>query len=267
MPTLPKPLTSALPLALLALLLPGAAFAQGQNAITAVAVRDGNVEIVATQPPNFTTFTMSDPTRLVVDVAGSAFQGVADEIAVNNGVITTIKNASYGTGSGAVARITIGFTKDVETDIGTNGNTLVIKLGGGEDVAAAAPATPPAQAAPAAAAPAPAAEVAAAEPAPAPAPAPAAAPPAAGNQAPPAPAAPVQEEQPVAAAEPPAAAAPVAAAAPPPVEAAPPPPEPVAQAAPPPPAPQAPVAAAPPPPPVEAAPPPPEPVAQAAPAP
>ena len=72
MPTSPKPLPFALPLALLALLLPGAAFAQGQNAVTAVAVRDGNIEIVATQPPNFTTFTMSDPTRLVVDVAAHA---------------------------------------------------------------------------------------------------------------------------------------------------------------------------------------------------
>ncbi|MHB8417997.1 MAG: AMIN domain-containing protein [Myxococcales bacterium] len=257
------------------------ALAQAQNAVTSVAFKDGHIEIAAQAPPSFTTFTMSDPTRLVVDISNCVFKGVPPETAVNHDPVTAIKAVGYGTGTSAVARVLIGFSRDVDTDIATSGNTLVVKIGGAPAVASAAPPAaapaPPAAPPPAAAAPA---HAQAAPPAPAPAaqPAPQGAEEVAANdqppptdQPPPAEAAPQEAAPaPAAPAAAPAPQQPAAAANPPPAApaAAPAPQQPAAAANPPPAAP-APAAEAPPeePPPAEAAPPAPPPPAAPAPAP
>lgn len=141
-------------LAGLLLLVPALAQAQDKvdlNTITKVDVKGSTVEIVGSKKPNFTTFTMTDPPRLVIDISEAVFSGVPDESQVGNGVVTAIKTASYGSDASAIARVLIGFTKDVETDIQSQGNKLVVKVAGGggapepvaEKVAPAA-ATPPA---------------------------------------------------------------------------------------------------------------------------
>ncbi len=54
--------------------------AQGNlNTITSVSVRGGTVEIVGTKKPNFTTFTMTDPPRLVIDISEAVFSGVKED--------------------------------------------------------------------------------------------------------------------------------------------------------------------------------------------
>ncbi|HUB06812.1 MAG TPA: AMIN domain-containing protein [Myxococcales bacterium] len=191
------------------------ALSQAQNAVTSVTFKDGHIEIAAQAPPNFTTFTMSDPTRLVVDISNCVFKGVPQDMAVNQDPVTSIKAVGYGAGASAVARVLIGFSKDVDTDIATAGNTLIVKIGGGQGVASAAPAAAPAQAAPAQAAPAPAAQPApTAQPAPQPTEAVAA-----NDQPPPSDQPPPAEAAPPAAPPPAAPAAqPQAAAAPPPAE-------------------------------------------------
>ena len=145
----------AIMVALLAcVMVPALALAQeGQapgnlNTITGVNVTGGRVEIVGTKKPNFTTFTMTDPPRLVIDISEAVFSGVKEEITVGNGTITGIRTASYGSDDSAIARVLIGYEREVETDIQTSGNALVVSVAGSggapavaERPAAAAPDT------------------------------------------------------------------------------------------------------------------------------
>src|SRR5688500_4233794 len=66
------------------------------SSISQVVVRGNTIEIVGTKKPNFTTFTMTDPARLVIDISEAVFSTVPEEIQVGNGVVTAIKTASYG---------------------------------------------------------------------------------------------------------------------------------------------------------------------------
>ncbi|KFA90084.1 hypothetical protein Q664_30695 [Archangium violaceum Cb vi76] len=121
------------------------------NTITGVNVTGGRVEIVGTKKPNFTTFTMTDPPRLVIDISEAVFSGVKEEIAVGNGTITGIRTASYGSDESSIARVLIGYEREVETDIQASGNTLVVTIAGsgGTAVAERPGATAPAGTAPA----------------------------------------------------------------------------------------------------------------------
>ncbi|HEX5746394.1 MAG TPA: AMIN domain-containing protein [Archangium sp.] len=129
------------------------------NTITAVNVTGGRVEIVGTRKPNFTTFTMTDPPRLVIDISEAVFSGVKEELAVGNGTITGIRTASYGSDESSIARVLIGYEREVETDIQAAGNSLVVTIAGGGGAAVAerpgaAQGTAPAGTAPAGTAPA-----------------------------------------------------------------------------------------------------------------
>ena len=97
------------------------------NTITRVEVKSGVVEITGTQKPSFSTFPMTDPPRLVVDIAQAVFSGVAEATDVRSGHVIAIKTASYGTNASAIARVVIGFDQDVEPDIQSVGNKLVVR--------------------------------------------------------------------------------------------------------------------------------------------
>jgi colicin import membrane protein len=115
------------------------------NTITAVKVNGNAVEITGTKKPNFSTFTMTDPPRLVIDVSEAILKGVPEETRVNNGLITGLRSANYGSETSSIARVLIGYDRDVETDIQVTGNTLVVMVldGAGPLVARATP--PPEQ--------------------------------------------------------------------------------------------------------------------------
>ncbi|HYO55077.1 AMIN domain-containing protein [Archangium sp.] len=136
----------------LALAQEGQAPAQGNlNTITSVNVKGATVEIVGTRKPNFTTFTMTDPPRLVIDISEAVFSGVKEDISVGNGTISAIRTASYGTDESAIARVLIGYERELETDIQATGNSLVVSVAGGGGTAVAerpgaAPGTAPAAA-------------------------------------------------------------------------------------------------------------------------
>jgi colicin import membrane protein len=134
----------------LVVLLPAVALAQDAsalNTISRVTVKSGIVEITGTQKPSFSTFPMTDPPRLVVDISQAVFSGVPEAIDVTSGHVVAIKTASYGSNASAIARVVIGFDRDVEPDIQAVGNKLVVRSapapGGGVAVAAAAPAASP----------------------------------------------------------------------------------------------------------------------------
>src|SRR3954462_12500714 len=78
------------------------------NAISKVEVKGNVVEITGSQKPSFTTFTLSDPPRLVIDISEAVFQGVAPELKVADGSITAVKTAAYGSASASIARVVIG---------------------------------------------------------------------------------------------------------------------------------------------------------------
>jgi colicin import membrane protein len=114
-------------------LLAGAARAQDLNVISAVEVKDegGSVVVLVkgTKPPNFTTFSMADPPRFVIDLSESKFQGVAESITVDDGVVSVVKNLSYGAGATSIARVMVAFVAEVEPpDVQTVGNDLVVRV-------------------------------------------------------------------------------------------------------------------------------------------
>jgi hypothetical protein len=119
------------------------------NTITSVTVKGGTVEIVGTKKPNFTTFTMTDPPRLVIDISEAVFSGVKEDQAVGNGTISGIRTAIYGSDESSIARVLIGYEREVETDIQATGNSLVVNVQGGGGAAVAARPTAPAGTAPA----------------------------------------------------------------------------------------------------------------------
>ncbi|AKQ67409.1 hypothetical protein A176_004321 [Myxococcus hansupus] len=110
------------------------------NTITAVQVNGGTVTITGTQKANFTTFTMTDPPRLVIDISEATFSGVPEEISVSSTTVTGIRTAAYGSESSSIARVLIGYDREVETDIQAQGNSLIVRVaGGGEQAVAQAP--------------------------------------------------------------------------------------------------------------------------------
>jgi colicin import membrane protein len=112
-------------------LLPLLALAQEKvelNRITSVRVNGGAVEITGSKKPNFTTFTMTDPPRLVIDISEAVLSQVPAELPASNGLITGLRTANYGSEASAIARVLIGYEKDVETDIQVSGNVLVVKV-------------------------------------------------------------------------------------------------------------------------------------------
>ncbi|MFY2561496.1 AMIN domain-containing protein [Corallococcus terminator] len=114
------------------------------NTITGVQVNGGTVTITGSKKANFTTFTMTDPPRLVIDIAEAVFSGVPEETQVGNGTVTGIRTASYGSDDSAIARVLIGYEREVETDIQATDTQLIVKVagGGGQAVAQAPTAQP-----------------------------------------------------------------------------------------------------------------------------
>src|SRR5262249_56240745 len=77
------------------------------------------------------------------DRRGGVFAGVREDVTVpGRGRITAIKTASYGNDASAIARVVIGFDRDVEPDVQASGNTLVVKVGSGSAPAVASRSTP-----------------------------------------------------------------------------------------------------------------------------
>jgi hypothetical protein len=111
----------------------GSALGQDLNLISSVEVQDEGASVVlavkGTKPANFTTFSMADPPRFVVDLSEAKFQGVPQDLEVNDGTILVVKNLSYGSDASSIARIMIAFAVDVDPpDVQTQGTTLVVRI-------------------------------------------------------------------------------------------------------------------------------------------
>src|SRR5512138_3516692 len=104
------------------------------NEVTSVSVKDEGTRVAiviqGTRPPNFTTFSMADPPRFVIDLSESRFVGVAPDINVEDGFINVIKNLSYGSDLTSIARVMVAFAVEVDPPETpeTVGNTLIVRF-------------------------------------------------------------------------------------------------------------------------------------------
>jgi colicin import membrane protein len=103
------------------------------NVISAVEVKDEGaavaIEIRGTKAPNFTSFSMADPPRFVIDLSESTFDGVAEDLIVDDGLVNVVKNLSYGSGATAIARILVAFAREVDPpEVVTVGNSLLVRV-------------------------------------------------------------------------------------------------------------------------------------------
>ncbi len=133
-------------LPLLAAAVAAPAWAAELNVITSVELKDTGPEVVlsvkGSRKPSFTTFSMADPPRFVIDFSESRFQGVPEETPGVGGVVKTVKALSYGSDASAIARVMIAFAVEVDPPaIEDAGESLVVRVarpaGAGAAVAAA----------------------------------------------------------------------------------------------------------------------------------
>ena len=135
-------------LSLLALAAASPTWAAEQNVITSVETKDQGPEVVVavkgTRKPSFTTFSMADPPRFVIDFSESKFQGVPEESKGTGGIVQQVKCLSYGAGASAIARIMIAFSAEVDpptVEESADGIVVRVVKPGGAAVAAAPAAT------------------------------------------------------------------------------------------------------------------------------
>ena len=118
------------------------------NTLSSVGVREESgavvVSIQGSKPPNFTTFWMMDPPRFVIDLADANLQSVPGEIA-GAGVVQLVKCLAFGSGTSAVARVTLVLSREVELpDVQVQGNNLAVRVLQPADLAVAEASPPPA---------------------------------------------------------------------------------------------------------------------------
>lgn len=103
------------------------------NVITGVEVRDAGSSVVlavkGSRKPSFTTFSMADPPRFVIDFSESRFEGVPEDIRVGDGTVKLVKNLSYGSDATSIARVMVAFEVEVAPPvIEESGGTLLVKV-------------------------------------------------------------------------------------------------------------------------------------------
>jgi colicin import membrane protein len=118
---------------LLAAALAPPARAADLNVITSVDVKDEGGRVVlsirGSRKPSFTTFSMAEPPRFVIDFSESKVDGVPETVQVGDGTINVVKNLSYGSDATSIARVMIAFAADVRPpDVTDVGGTLVVRV-------------------------------------------------------------------------------------------------------------------------------------------
>ncbi len=120
--------------ACLVLLSPAAALSTGAaNAVSGVELTgDGQaaqVTIVGSKAPTFTVFRLSDPARVVVDLAGadvSAVRGSRE----GKGLVTGVAISQFADGQAAVGRVVVAIAEDARYDVRAVGENVVVSVAG-----------------------------------------------------------------------------------------------------------------------------------------
>jgi type IV pilus assembly protein PilQ len=83
------------------------------------------IRVEGSQPMIYTTFRLDDPSRLIVDMAGVTFAENVKEIAVDNGIVTTVSPKTQD--AVHVSRLEIGLSSAVEPTVRTEGTDLIVE--------------------------------------------------------------------------------------------------------------------------------------------
>lgn len=99
--------------------------------LVSVSVREGGgthwLSITADRPPNFTSFKLSHPTRVVVDFPETT--AVAGrEVGPDQGIIAGWTVQSLGSANQVVARLTVELRKDADYTLTSSGNAVELRL-------------------------------------------------------------------------------------------------------------------------------------------
>ncbi|HXC62647.1 MAG TPA: type IV pilus secretin PilQ [Nitrospiria bacterium] len=93
------------------------------------------------QPMVYTSFRLTDPLRLVLDLAGTTAGKYHEPIAVNSGAVTYITPVE-GVPPSTVVRLEIGLSEAVTTEVVTSGTKLIVDVMKPSSEVSAAPASP-----------------------------------------------------------------------------------------------------------------------------
>lgn len=126
-------------LAALLLLAPVDVHASGLNNISAVQLlRDGAkrvIKITGSSQPTFQRFTMQDPFRLVLDFVESDIRDVPQYTSLGDGLVDSVAVESKGQNGTPMSRVLITFRNEVDYQISTKGNDVLVSMVADEDLA------------------------------------------------------------------------------------------------------------------------------------
>jgi type IV pilus assembly protein PilQ len=111
------------------------------NAIQHRAVDDKTELVIEGEQPllQYTSFQLTEPLRLVVDITDASIDKFTDRITVNQGAVIDISPSQMDN----IARLEIGLTQPVETRVYQSGGKVMVEFGKGAEVVKAEPAPEP----------------------------------------------------------------------------------------------------------------------------
>ena len=86
------------------------------------------VRLVGSKAPDFTTTTLRDPFRVVVEWSGSKLGGVPADRTVGPGLLRKIHARQFKQESEEVSRVTLELARETEFKLEAQGNTVVVRL-------------------------------------------------------------------------------------------------------------------------------------------
>lgn len=109
---------------------PVAAEKEALSQLTSVALKTSPAAVVVTligsKAPDFTSFTMSDPFRVVVDWAGSRLVGVSDEKRFDHPLIRRITTKQYDSEAEKISRVTVELARETSYHVEAAGKRVLV---------------------------------------------------------------------------------------------------------------------------------------------
>jgi hypothetical protein len=106
--------------------------AEAANVISKMEINESDaattITLMGSMGPKFNPFRMTDPLRIVIDIANSDITQLKSSTDVDNGVINSIKTNQMGEETGYLGRIEIGLEKSVRYSVSPEGNNIKIEI-------------------------------------------------------------------------------------------------------------------------------------------
>ncbi len=109
-----------------------AAVAHPVNVVSGISVSDadGGVELAirGSRAPSYTVFKLSDPPRLVVDLAGADVSAVSTPVAVGRAGVREVTTAQYSDARSSVGRVVVGLEAHARYEVAARDEAVVVKV-------------------------------------------------------------------------------------------------------------------------------------------